>query len=85
VGGWGGGSNVQPSAFYCQADNTAREHKNQNLMMFSGWLVASRRANSLATELFVVGHTHNLMDQRFSIVGTSLSTASILDTMMPKR
>ena len=56
-----------------------REHKNQGMILFSGWLVASGRASSVRNEFNMVGHTHNIVDQRFSVAGTTLREAHELE------
>ena len=63
-----------------QADNTAREHKNQNLVIYSGWLVVTGRAESVSNQFFEVGHTHNGVDQRFSVIGGHLVRHDCLET-----
>lgn len=63
-----------------QADNTAREHKNQYLVIFSAYLVASGRADSVSNHFFIVGHTHNRVDQRFSVIGGALKKSPQLQT-----
>ena len=63
-----------------QADNTPREHKNQGILLWSEWAVAKGKARSICNEFFMVGHMHNIVDQRFSIVGTALREAPILQT-----
>jgi len=42
--------------------------------------VVTGKADSISNHFFTVGHTHNLVDQRFSILGTSLSNSPVLET-----
>ena len=63
-----------------QADNTPREHKNQQLLIWSSWLIASRRLRSVDTQFFIVGHTHNICDQRFSVIAPILASAHVLQS-----
>jgi hypothetical protein len=43
-------------------------------------LVASGRADSISNHFFTVGHTHNGVDQRFSIIGGELIKSEVLET-----
>ena len=63
-----------------KADNTPREHKNAGLLLFSGWLVATGRFASCSNSFFEVGHTHNVVDQRFSSVTRLLRRCQSLQT-----
>ena len=44
-------------------DNTCRENKNQKVMRFGAWLVATRRVDELTFSFLRTGHTHELIDQ----------------------
>ena len=63
-----------------KADNTPREHKNAGLLLFSGWLVATGRFASCSNSFFEVGHTHNVVDQRFSSITRLLRRCQSLQT-----
>ena len=61
-------------------DNTAREGKNQHVAKWMSWLVASGVFRSVQDGQGVVGHTHNKLDQRFSVVAAVLAREQILQT-----
>jgi hypothetical protein len=50
------------------------------MVFFQAWLVAAGKARTVTTDYFQVGHTHGLVDQRFSIVASKLSSAAVLET-----
>lgn len=52
--------------------------KNQTLLMYSGSLVASNAFHSVTQAFAMVGHTHSTLDQRFSILGSALKAAPVL-------
>ena len=43
-----------------QADNTPREHKNQQLLIWSAFLVCTNKFESVTNDFFEVGHTHTM-------------------------
>ena len=49
---------------YILVDNTARENRNSYVVSFVALLVASSRFRNTSLLFFLVGHTHNRMDQR---------------------
>lgn len=61
-------------------DNTAREGKNQTVAKWLSWLVASGKFRSVQDGACEKGHTHNRLDQRFSIIATLLKRESGLQT-----
>ena len=69
-----------PANIHIQADNTAREARNQHLFMFASSLVSKHVFRSATVGFLVVGHTHNAVDQRFSVVSTELAKQDVLET-----
>lgn len=69
-----------PQNLIIQADNTGREQRNQWLQMYSGFLVAGQRFRSVSNVFFLVGHTHNQVDQRFVLLRAILNRARVLQT-----
>jgi hypothetical protein len=61
-------------------DNTAREGKNQHVAKWMAWLVASGKFRSVQDGNGQVGHTHNKLDQRFSVVAALLKRQGVLQT-----
>ena len=66
---------AMPQTLVIEADNTAREEKNQHGLAFMAYLVASKRFEAVQGEFKEVGHTHNELDQRFSVHATKLKMA----------
>ena len=71
---------LMPEHLSLTYDNTAREGKNQHMAKWMAWLVAQKWFRSCQDGNGMVGHTHNKMDQRFSIVGGVLSRQTVLQT-----
>ena len=69
-----------PKNLIVQADNTTREQRNQYLMQYLIYLCGTGRFKSAMSAFFEVGHTHNRVDQRFSIVRGILAKADVLET-----
>ena len=61
-------------------DNTAREGKNQHMAKWMAWLVATGKFRSVQDGNRQVGHTHNKLDQRFSVVAALLKRQGVLQT-----
>ena len=61
------------------ADNTCREQKNTTGILWLAYLVASGRFHSATQCHLQKGHTHSLIDQRFSIIGTKLFRTKVLE------
>lgn len=85
--GWDGGLGLGRSVrvgecapAMVKADNTTREHKNQGLLVYCAWLVASGKFVSCSDDFFEVGHTHNGVDQRFSTICKLLSRMATIET-----
>lgn len=69
-----------PANLFVHADNTCREARNQHNMKFAAVLTGRHTFRSVQYNFFGVGHTHFIVDQRFSTVATSLSRRPILET-----
>ena len=61
-----------PQNFVCQGDNTCRENKNQYVLIYMGFLVATGVFNCSQMEFMPKGHTHNSLDQRFEVLNIIL-------------
>ena len=61
-------------------DNTAREGKNQHMAKWMAWLVSNGFFRSVQDGNGQVGHSHNKLDQRFSIVAAVLARQTCLQT-----
>ena len=61
-------------------DNTAREGKNQHMAKWMAWLVSRGIFRSVQDGNGMVGHSHNKLDQRFSVVGAVLARQVCLQT-----
>lgn len=57
-----------PPVLLLQADNSGRDNKNQFMIAFMGWLVEKRFFKEARMYFLTVGHTHCIIDQRFSQV-----------------
>ena len=69
-----------PDNLSVKFDNTAREGKNQTIVKFLAWLVARNVFRSAQDSQCEKGHTHDSLDQRFSVVATILSRSIVLET-----
>ena len=66
-----------PPHLVLQTDNTSREQKNTNGLMFLAWLVATCVFQSSQLNTMMVGHTHIDADQRFSSIGAKIKTTTV--------
>ena len=62
------------------SDNTPKEGRNSYMLQYAAALVSAERFAEASMALFAVGHTHNRLDQRFSVIGSLLSRAKNLET-----
>ena len=69
-----------PAHLVVQADNTAREMRNSCLVQWGTGLVLKNLFRSVTFNFMVVGHTHILVDQRFSIIATGLGKPTVMET-----
>jgi hypothetical protein len=68
-----------PPVLLIQADNCGRENKNQFMVAFLGWLVWKGYFKEVRMYFLQVGHTHSIIDQRFSQVHRQIQNRAILD------
>ena len=68
-----------PAHLVFQSDNVAGEGNNQTVMKFCVWLVWRGCFETVTMAQFRVGHTHSQQGQRFSVVGSALSAADVLE------
>ncbi len=69
-----------PLHLVVMGDNTSRELKNQVCDKYFAWMTAQGRFRSIEVHGFRVGHTHNVLDQRFWVGAAALSRARLLQT-----
>jgi hypothetical protein len=69
-----------PPHLVVHGDNTPREGKNQWFVLFNAALVLRGKVISSMMDFGTVGHTHFILDQRFSIVGQCLKRSEVLQT-----
>ncbi|XP_053401089.1 uncharacterized protein LOC123558034 [Mercenaria mercenaria] len=63
---------VLPPVLYIQADNCARENKNRYVLAFLQLLVEKKIFNEVHLSCLPVGHTHEDIDARFSLIARRL-------------
>ena len=68
-----------PPVLLLQADNCGRENKNQYMVAFLGWLIKAGYFREIRLSFLPVGHTHSIIDQRFSQVHKKIQNRVILD------
>ena len=61
-------------------DNTGREGKNQFVCQWLAWLVLTGKFRSTQDGQGEKGHTHNKLDQRFSVISTILKRTPVMQT-----
>ena len=71
---------AMPLHLVVQADNTAREQRKQYLFQWAGSVVLKGLFQSISYTFLTVGHTHNLVDQRFSIIRSALCQEASLES-----
>lgn len=67
-----------PPVLHLQMDNTSKDNKNHYLLGFSGMLVAERVFREVHAFFLPVGHTHQEIDQTFSLVSGNLNRKGAL-------
>jgi len=68
-----------PAHLVVHSDNASGEGKNQTVMKFCAWLVWRGMFETVTMTQFRVGHTHNVQDQRFAVVGGALNAQRVLE------
>ena len=66
---------AMPQTLVIEADDTAREEKNQHGLASMAYLVAAKRFEAVQGEFEEVGHIHNELDQRYSVHAAKLKRA----------
>ena len=61
-----------------QTDNCLRENKNKNMFVFCACLVALGHFQEVQLSFLIMGHIHDDIDQRFSIISNILKRQDIL-------
>lgn len=67
-----------PPVLYLQMDNTSKDNKNHYLVGFCGMLVAEGIFKEVRVFFLPVGHTHQEIDQTFSLVSRGLNIRGAL-------
>ncbi|XP_052213079.1 uncharacterized protein LOC127831989 [Dreissena polymorpha] len=67
-------NNFLPPILYIQADNCWRENKNRYVFSFLQLLVSERIFNEVHMSFLIVGHTHEDIDARFSMISRTLGS-----------
>ena len=78
--GLGGGSRHKgslPPVLRIQADNCRRENKNKYMFAYCASLVALGYFREVRLSFLIVGHTHEDIDQQFSIISGVLNRQDI--------
>ena len=60
-------------------DNTAKDNKNHNLLGFAGMLLFGGYFQEIEAHFLPVGHTHQEIDQSFSLVSKAIKQQGALD------
>ena len=63
-----------PRVLLLHMDNTCKENKNNQMMKYLGFLVSHGVFDEVRMLFLLVGHTHSVIDQRFSVITRHLST-----------
>jgi hypothetical protein len=69
-----------PDHLVVQLDNTCRENKNNLIIRWAASLVGRGTFKTVSLHYLRKGHTHEDIDQRFKILSTLLSRATLLET-----
>ena len=67
-----------PPTLRIQADNRSQENKNKYMFAFCAPLVALGHFREVQLSFLIVGHTHDDIDQRFSVISNILKRQDIL-------
>ncbi len=69
-----------PDHLSVKYDNTSREGKNQTVAKFLSWLQITGKFRSTQDGQGEKGHTHDALDQRFSVISSLLAKTAVLQT-----
>ena len=67
-----------PHTWFLQLDNTTKENKNQFVLAYLQSLVDTKVFKRIEVSFLPVGHTHEDIDQRFSVIARRLRLCNIL-------
>jgi hypothetical protein len=65
---------IESRVLYVQMDNCARENKNKDVFAYLSYLVKCGLFDRVEASFLPVGHTHEDIDQLFSVIGNYLKT-----------
>ena len=68
-----------PPRLVIQMDNTAKDNKNHNLLGFASMLLSGGYFQEIEAHFLPVGHTHQEIDQSFSLVSKAIKQQGALD------
>lgn len=68
-----------PPRLLIQMDNTSKDNKNHFLFGFAGMLLAEAYFEEIEAHFLPVGHTHQEIDQSFSLVSKAIGDKGALD------
>lgn len=71
--------NEHPPILFIQLDNCVKENKNRYLFAFFNWLVEIGWFKSVQVSFLPVGHTHEDIDQMFSVMRNKIHKFSVHD------
>ncbi|WAR23818.1 hypothetical protein MAR_037487, partial [Mya arenaria] len=60
-----------------QCDNSAKDNKNAFVLIFMAWLIQLKVFKKIKLGFLMVGHTHEDVDQSFSVVATHLGKMNV--------
>ena len=74
------GRDLRATEILVQADNTSREVKNNTLTRLGGVLVGSHKVHRLELRFLLKGHSHEDIDQFFSVLSSLIASHAELHT-----
>lgn len=78
IAAMGGRNGKLPPRLYLQMDNCSGDNKNYTVIGYLNWLVTTGVFNSIEVGFLPVGHTHEDIDQGFSVVSRHLRCVDAL-------
>ena len=61
-----------PRVLVLLLDNTCKENKNNGVVKYLAWLLSSGVFDEVRVFFLLVGHTHSVIDQRFSVISRAV-------------